>query len=266
MYSLFSYVNNNKLDPTYVKINTRLPVYITLTTIPSRLPNTIKIIKHFLSRVTGFEKIILNVPNQYNRWKLYSPPQNIDQEINDPRFVLNRCDDHGPLTKLLPSLPLIPKESITIIADDMCYTLKAFKDIAEKQDRVLNKSFSFYVYPYKNETGSKNVYVPQGADLISIYTKNLDHFPSWFHNFKIKSGFKQYFDSPCFFVDDQLIAWYLQTHNIKIEQVDRRHRNIYIKDCAIAKTSDNLNKQKGNNSRENTMDKCYTQLNNYYPL
>ncbi len=55
----------------------------------------------------------------------------------------------------------------------MCYKLNAFKDIAEIEDQDRRKSFSFYVYPY----GSKPVMVPQGADLISMYSGNVQNFP-----------------------------------------------------------------------------------------
>lgn len=260
----FSFLNTSKLDKEHVHINTRLPVYITMTTIPSRMSNTIKIIKHFLKYVTGFEKIILNVPFQYNRWPDYKI--SIHNSINDPRFTLNRTQDYGPITKLLGSINIIPDESITIICDDMCYKLNAFKDIAEKQDQNLRKSFSFYIYPYKNNKGTRNVMVPQGADLISTYTKNLDHFPQWFNSFKKFHHIDHYFTNECFFVDDQVIGWYFQSHGIPMEQVDRKHRMIYIKDCDISNKSDNLNNQKGKNSRENTMNKCYSALNAYYPI
>ena len=44
--SLFSNIDNSKLDKNYYQIETNLPVYITMSTIPSRMPNTFKIIKH----------------------------------------------------------------------------------------------------------------------------------------------------------------------------------------------------------------------------
>ncbi len=110
---MFSFVDTTKLDYSKTIINTNLPVYITMTTIPSRFKNTIKIIKHFLKHVTGFEKLILNIPYKYHRW----PHFKIDTsqiDIADRRFILNRTKDYGPLTKLVGSLHIIPDESITI--------------------------------------------------------------------------------------------------------------------------------------------------------
>ncbi len=260
---MFSFINKLKLDYSKTSIKTNLPVYITMTTIPSRMKNTMELIRHFLKHVDGIEKFILNVPYKYNRWPDYQIK--VSDTIKDPRFILNRTEDYGPLTKIIGSLPIIPENSITIICDDMCYKLNAFKDIAERADRERHKSFSFYVYPFK-ANGTNSVMVPQGADLIATYTQNFSHLPSWFANFKASANIKDYYTNECFFVDDQLIGWYFQTHNIPLEQVDRRHRNIYIKGCDIANKKDNLNHQTGDKSRENTMNQCYSHLNNYYPI
>lgn len=265
--NLFSYIDKRKLDYNYVKIETNLPVYITMSTIPSRLKNTIELIKHLLKYVSGFEKIILNVPYKYNRFPEFNV--SVNHDIIDTRFMLNRTKDYGPLTKIIGSLNIIPHESITIIADDMCYKLNAFKDIAEKQNTDLGKSFSFYVYPFSGAGGARNVMVPQGADLISAYTRNYSDFIGWFNDYLRHHGItdiEKYIDNPCFFVDDQLLGWYFQSHNISMEQVERRHRNIYIRGCDVANKSDNLNKQTGKRSRENTMNQCYHNLNNFYPL
>lgn len=260
---MYAYVDTKKLDHRFVPIQTRLPVYITMSTIPSRLRNTITIIKHFLTHVTGFEKIILNIPYRYERW----PNFNVDVSainINDPRFVLNRTADYGPLTKLVGALHMIPLESITIICDDMCYQLDAFKDIAERQEAEPHKAFSFFVYPFSND--GREVMVPQGADLISSYTRNLDHFIDWWNDFKGTMGISNYVESPCFFVDDQVIGWYFQSNGIQLEQVDRKHRMIYIKGCDNSDKRDNLNNQTGDKSRDKVMNSCYIDLDKFNPL
>lgn len=258
MFNLLKTLDETKLDHEKINIQTVYPVYITMSTIPSRMKNTFKIIKHFLQHTTGIEKLILNVPYKYNRFPYLTIDCNHD--IDDPRFILNRTEDQGPLTKILPSLDIIPNNSIVIICDDMCYKLKAFKDIAEIQDREKHRAFSFYVYPYGN------VRVPQGADLISSYSNNLRNFKDWFNSFKQKLNIKDYFSSPCFFVDDQVIGWYFQNMGIPMLQVERKHRMIYIKDCDKGVSSHNLNNQKGKNSRDNTMKGCYKELQKAYPL
>ena len=269
---MFSYIGSgismdeSKLDRTNIQINTHLPVYITMSTIPSRMKNTLRIIKNFMEHVRGFEKLILNVPYRYNRWP---EMHNIDisHDILDGRFMINRTKDYGPLTKFLPVIEdnLVPQNAILIVCDDMCYKLDAFRDIATIQDRHIYDSFSYYVYPFNLNKGY-DVYVPQGADLISMYTNNVLGFPAWFQELKNKLGVKSYFESPCFFVDDQVIGWYMQYMNIPMRQVERKHRNIYIKDCDKSKESDNLNKQTGSRSRVNTMNGCYRDISKIFPL
>jgi hypothetical protein len=268
MYSFIgSSINESNLDTKNVHINTRLPVYITMSTIPSRFQNTIIIIKNFLKHVSGFEKIILNVPKKYKRWPDYRPDYR--NSITDSRFYLNIVEeDQGPITKFLPALDLIPDDSILIVRDDMCYQLDAFKDIAEIQDRRLYEAFSFYVYDYSSgsNTSLPKVGVPQGADLISMYSKNAKPFKNWFESIKDNLQLKSYFDTPCFFVDDQVIGWYFQYTGIPMRQVETKHRNIYIQNCDNPPERDNLNKQKGKNSREVTMAGCYADLSDIFPL
>ena len=238
------------LDPKYYTINTNKDVYITMSTIPSRLQNTLKVIKHLCEHLKGFKKIILNVPYKYKRFPNYIV--NTNHNIKDNRFMLNRCEDNGPITKILPSLQIIPDNSITIICDDMCYNLEAFKDIAEMQDNNLQNAYSYYVYNYNG------IGVPQGADLISFYTEKMEHFIDWFNEFSGKRG--DYFQNPCFFVDDQIIGYYFQYIGVSMEQVDRKHRMIYLKNCVTGPEKDNLNRQIGKHHRDNVMEGCFKEL------
>lgn len=259
-----TYVNEEKLHKENIVINTNLPVYITLSTIPGRIPNTAIIIKHFLKKVSGFEKIIVNIPYRYKRFPNLRPNISDFDDINDPRFILNRCQDDGPITKMTGSLDLIPPKSITIICDDMCYNLNAFKEIAEKQDLEPHKAFSFYVYKFNN--GGTDALVPQGADIISVNSKSLINFKKWKEDLMDTLKLKSYRKTKCFFVDDLVIGWYFQVMGIKMEQVDKNYKNSYITDCEISRQSDNLNNQKGENSRENAMNTCYLDLNTFNPL
>jgi len=262
-----SYLDEAKLDTHDVRIQTHLPVYISMSTIPSRLNNTIKIIKNTLKHLSGIEQLILNVPYQYYRFPEFKVDENyIRNEITDNRFYLNRTRDYGPLSKLLPTLSLIPDNSILIICDDMCYKLSSFKDIAEKQAQYLNRSFTYFYYPYSQNNYNHTINVPQGADMISFYTRNIQSFPEWFSGYLKTLGIDRYFDNPCFFVDDQVIGFFLQYMSIPIQQVDPGHRMIYIKHCDNAPKKDNLNKQIGKNSRENTMKYCYQDLHKAFSI
>jgi len=261
-----SWLNIDKLDKTEVRIQTNLPVYISMSTIPARLNNTIELINHTLKYVKGLTKLILNLPYSYRRFPEFKiNERRIREKIKDTKFYLNRCQDYGPLTKFLPSLAILPNNSILIVCDDMCYSMTAYKDIAERQDSQINKSFTYFYYPYSQPSIERIVNVPQGADMISFYTNNLREFPEFFTSFLKKMKIEEYYKNSCFFVDDLIIGFYLQYIGIPIQQVDPTHRMIYIKNCENAPKKYNLNAQKGQRSRENTMKMCYKDLYYVFP-
>lgn len=235
-----------KMDRTKVNIETIFPVYISMTTIPSRMKNTIKIIKNFLNNVSGNYTLILNVCENYRKVTKSDITKNIEelQQINSPKFRLNVTYDIGPITKIVPSLKITPNECIIIICDDNCYHHEAFKILAEKQDKVHNKTFTFWKYLYSD------VEVPQGVDLISFWKPNLQGFEKYYQ--------KSTQEEKCFFVDDLVIGFFLKEKGIPIVQVERKWKWPWIHPCFDEKES--LNTKKGQNSRKNTMKKCFLHL------
>lgn len=248
-----NFIDETKLDKNKIEINVLQPVYITLTTIPSRMENTFRIINNFLQNVTGFEKIIINIPYKYQRWPQITPnPETYSKNINDPRLIINRCNDYGPLTKILPSINLIPSNSITIISDDMCYHLDSFNKMATAVTKRPNEAISYYIYKYNK------LKIPQGADIIGIQSKNLKHLPQWFNN---QSPLQQFnTNNPCFYVDDQILAWYFKHLDIPVTRLNRDHTFVYIKNCNEV-SGDDLNRQTGSRSRVETMRMCYGEFN-----
>ena len=78
-------------------------IYVSLSTIPQRVKNLHKSIESLLKQSQKPDKIFINIPFKYRRFK---------ETINDnqiPKFNNNiveitRCEDCGPGTKLLGSL------------------------------------------------------------------------------------------------------------------------------------------------------------------
>jgi len=234
----------NGMDNNFVKIQTSAPLYISMTTIPSRMKNTIKIIKNMLEKVSGYEKIILNIPSRYKKYTNVNLPEDISDLTKDSRFLLNKTnEDLGPITKMIPSLNLIPSDCILIICDDDCYHHEAFKLIAEKQDKDIKKSFTFWKYKYNSTV------VPQGVDMISFWKPNLKGFEEWWKHTR-KSKY-------CFYVDDLLIGRWLQIKGIPIEQLDRKWKWPWIANCLPKEVNDKgLFGQKGKFERKKSMSKC----------
>ena len=148
-------------------------IYISLSTIPKRINEVNKSIDSLLSQTLKPDKIFINIPKKFRRFK---------EEIGEndiPKFPKNvevtRCEDCGPGTKLLGSLNKIDNSSLLILADDdhlyKDYMIEKFFYFYSKAP---NNAYSFYVYPIENFP------VGQGADGFAINTNHLDGIENFY--------------------------------------------------------------------------------------
>ena len=96
-------------------------IYISISTIPSRIKSIYKTINSLLSQTLKPDKIFVNIPSKYKRFK-----NNIDEK-DIPNFSENvevtRCEDFGPGTKLLGSLKKIDKNSLLIFDSKLLHSV-----------------------------------------------------------------------------------------------------------------------------------------------
>ena len=200
---LYNYISKRKLKHTKPK------VYISLTTIPSRMDNIRPLVDSLLQQTLDIDGVILNIPHYSIRFKSdYSIPDYLQNY--HPKLKINRCKDYGPGTKLLGALETIHfnKQDVIIIVDD---------------DRMIDKNLSYNLYEeYKQHSESiisnfgnnqeLNVKIPMGSAGMLIPLHTLDKQ-------EIMSHFKKYEDY-CRYVDD--VFWYkyfVQHRNIPIHYV-----------------------------------------------
>jgi hypothetical protein len=241
-----------------------MDVYLSFTTIPSRIARTIYIIKtllqHEQDQTLTFTKLFLNVPFIYRLpshgiiplkhiWEL----QRIEKESKGKFCLIRPWVDYGPLTKLLPVIENHAKHridldrSILVIFDDECYHVELIQHAIEKQMNDLKRSFTYYRYDYKG------IDVPQGVDLITFYMKHLREFPQYERRLSITQ-------SACFYVDDLVIGNYLKSKGVPIEVLSRGTYQLpWIPDC-ITKDTVSLYAMQGASSRTNSMNGCYVDL------
>ena len=113
---------------TYIK---NPSVYLTMTTIPERLKDDFfyKLLKHTLQLCGSHNnaKLIINVPNVYKKTgKTYGSLNRLKrlQKKHKNILIINRCEDEGPITKILPTLRLDmikPNDLILVCDDDLWY-------------------------------------------------------------------------------------------------------------------------------------------------
>ena len=91
-------------------------IYVSLSTIPSRINTIHKSIDSLINQSVKPDKIFLNIPLDFKRFK----EKILDKDIPKlPDIVeITRCDDCGPGTKLLGSINKLKKDSLIILADD----------------------------------------------------------------------------------------------------------------------------------------------------
>ena len=143
-------------------------IYISLTTIPERFKNLNKTISSLLSQKKKADKIFINIPKEYTRFKEIIANEQIPK-FNSDIVEIIRCEDYGPGTKILGSLKKLKKDSLVILVDDdnvyKDYMIEKFFHFHKKAP---NNAYSFYVHPLGNFG------VGQGADGFAINTNHLD--------------------------------------------------------------------------------------------
>ena len=80
---------------------------VSLTTIPSRIKNVYKTIENLNNQTIKPDKIFLNIPIKYKRFKNDKIRENDISELKKLNIEVIRCEDYGPGTKLMGSLDKI---------------------------------------------------------------------------------------------------------------------------------------------------------------
>ena len=171
-------------------------IYVSISTIPPRIQNLEKSVESILSQTLKPDKIFINVPLKYRRFKEIINDDQIPK-FKDPKIEVTRCEDCGPGTKLLGSVEKLEKNSLLILADDdniyddyMIEKFYHFYSVAPQN------AYSFYVHPL-GDFG-----VGQGADGFAINTNHLEGIKIFYE--KIVKDYKE-----LFLYDDLWISYFL---------------------------------------------------------
>jgi len=171
-------------------------IYVSTSTIPQRIKSLDKSIKSLLNQSKKPDKIFINIPFKYRRFK-----QTIkDDEL--PKFdnsivEITRCEDYGPATKLLGSLDKLEKNSLVILFDDdHVYENYMVEKFSYFYSKAPNNAYSFYVHPL-GKFG-----IGQGADGFGINTNFLNGIKDFYN--KVVKDYKE-----LFLYDDLWISYFL---------------------------------------------------------
>jgi len=171
-------------------------IYVSISTIPPRSKNLEKSVESILNQTLKPDKIFINIPLKYRRFKEIIKDDQIPN-FKDARVEVTRCEDYGPGTKLLGSLNKIEKDSLVILADDdnsyenyMIEKFYYFYKVAPEN------AYSFYVHPLDS------LPIGQGADGFAINTNALKGVKNFYD--KVVKDHKE-----LFLCDDLWISYFL---------------------------------------------------------
>lgn len=145
------------------------PIYVGLTTLPSRIGRIRDTIESLLVQTVVPDKIFLSLPERSIREGCgYEVPEWLANDAFSRVEIVHCSQDYGPGTKLLGCLPRIAHPACLIVVDDdLKYSPFVVERLSSAQLSQRDASFSFFVYrdgPFS---------VGQGADGFSFYTSNL---------------------------------------------------------------------------------------------
>lgn len=145
------------------------PLYVGLTTLPSRIGRIRDTIESLLSQTLIPDKIFISIPDRSVRENRgYVLPEWLQDQLSPRVEVVHCSQDCGPGTKVLGCLPRISQPGCLIVVDDdLKYSPAVIQRLYEAQESDHGSSFSFFVYklgPFP---------IGQGADGFSFYTPNL---------------------------------------------------------------------------------------------
>jgi len=212
---------------------------ISLTTIPSRFKYLNALFSSINRQVLKPDKVILNIPHIYNRFKKF----NIEElsYLSYPFLEINRCNDFGPATKIIPTLEKVKDEDIILFIDDdripdFMFTNRFIENHKSNPDKCI-AGLKYYEPKIKN-------YMILGCGGVLIKRK-------MFENHKYNDILKKCPHS--FYVDDIVLSMLLIKNNIEVESLDYDPRR------ARYEKNDDLYSEKGNFERfkSNDITMCF---------
>lgn len=219
-------LNFNYLNKPRVKNKNK--IVISLTTIPSRIDKLYITLFSLLDQTRRVDEIILNIPYKSRKNIDYVIPKWLDVLKNKSSWlVLNRCEDYGPITKVLPTIDLYRGKNVDMIVldDDTIYNENIvrnycyFKNMFKKKVAITGTGYRMFKKDnteMKYDTSLEKYGIKQ-VDILMGYTGyiiNSDYFEKDFYDF-YKS------DDKFIFVDDNCISLYLRSKDIPVYSLRR---------------------------------------------
>jgi hypothetical protein len=226
-------------------------IFVSLTTIPSRMQGLRRCIASLEAQTTPPERIFLCIPQTYRRFKTPDPLP-LEAAALGSLVEIVRCADDGPGTKILGAIDRLPQEPdvlLVLVDDDAEYEPHMLGAFAEMFRKHPGHAGSFHVYRYRG------INVGQGNDGFAIPVEKLAGLKGFHANIR---------DNPyIFYVDDLWISFYLWMNSVPIHNLTAMSGlSGYIR--KIYSDVDALARQTGTFTRRRTMSRSIWYLQSRY--
>lgn len=188
-------------------------VYVSLTTIPSRIGKVARSIESLLAQTHKPARIFLCIPETYRRFGPAPPIPDSLYRLGDRVEVVRCAEDFGPGTKLLGALHLVPRTPSTLLVlvdDDVRYADYMLEAFVAAFRRYPARSHSFRAPSYKG------LIVGEGHDGFALPTARLDGVREFFESVR---------DDPhVVMVDDLWISYFMRMKGAPAANLRHRFR------------------------------------------
>ena len=204
-------------------------IYVSLTSIPSRLNNLTDIFECLNNQTVLPDCVIINYPYFSLRLNETYPILLLDdiQKSVKYKIYINRCYDYGPITKIYPLLDINfinPDDKIIIIDDDNYYNLLLIENLVDDFNFYNQKNVicvSGLLYPTKKSDTYKVINNGHKCQLIEasfgyIIKRSFinDHLRKFVKIFNNKDEIKENHFENIFYSDDYVISRFFDFCNI----------------------------------------------------
>lgn len=186
-------------------------IVISLTTSPKRIEFLEPLFQNLMNQTVKPDIIVLNLPHIFKR------TQTIFKEL--PSFItsnsliqINRCEDIGPATKIIPTAKLFedPDTILISIDDDIKYRNNFIETLLKYEKLAPNAVITGE--SYMRIDNSKNNSLSYG-ELVEGYSSVL-YKKKYLDNFNIETLLN--YPKECYFADDFILSNYLKKQGIDI--------------------------------------------------
>jgi hypothetical protein len=221
-------------------------IVVSLTTSPDRIYKIKPVLDSIMNQVIVPSKIYLNLPHVFKRTgkQFDKIPEFI---TSNPIIFINKCEDIGPATKIIPTLEYEkdPETIIISIDDDILYyknVINTFMHYSLKypQSCITGTSFidSEYNVLHKKLPFFSRIYYSQFLEGYSGVLYKVKFFNNFVLDYITESP------KACFLADDLMLSNYLLKNKIPILSIEIRN---YIKPLNYGLEKDALHNDNSNN-------------------